>query len=61
MTWNDIVYGTGDAINASFTVIEMLGNNFNYMLIGLGFVLFFYWMGQMFKHKKEAKENGTIE
>ncbi|MCZ2443785.1 MAG: hypothetical protein LC101_08445 [Flavobacteriales bacterium] len=37
----------------TFQFIEMAGMNFDYVLIGIIFLLFIYWITQMFGHKTD--------
>lgn len=37
----------------TFQFIEMAGMNFDYVLIGIIFLLFIYWIAQMFGHKTD--------
>lgn len=53
MQVSDIVYGLGDFVEATFEILPVLGNLPNYLFIVLGFIFFFYWMGQMNKHRKQ--------
>jgi hypothetical protein len=59
--WNDFVYGLGDFFWWAFQGMEFLGNNFNWFLILVGFVMILWWISQLVKFGKEARQNGTIE
>lgn len=59
--WNDFIYGAGDFFTQTFKILPVLGNNFNTLLIAVGFVLLFYWLNQMAKYNKKAKEEGTLK
>jgi tellurite resistance protein TehA-like permease len=59
--WTDFVYALGDFFWWAFQGLEILGNNFNWLLIIIGFVMTIWWILQLVKFSKEAKENGTIE
>jgi hypothetical protein len=54
MTFTDLVYATGDLLEASFTFLPKLGNIPNYLFIGLGVVGFFYWINLQVKYNKAA-------
>lgn len=58
--WTDFIYATGDVLTQSFKILPILGNNFNAILIVVGFIMLFWWIGQMVKYNKQAKENGTL-
>lgn len=51
----------GDLVAGSFTILEMLGNNFNYLIIGVGLTLMAIWIRRMVKYNREAAENGTLK
>ncbi len=61
MTWNDFVYGLGDLLEATFTILPIAGNlpNILFTLIIAGGLV--YWMNELRKYKKEAKESGGME
>ena len=61
MTWNDFVYGLGDLLEASFTILPALGNIPNILFSAIIFFGLVYWIGQLKNYKAEAKRNGTIE
>ena len=56
MSWNDIVYGLGHFLEWTFGILPVLGNIPNFLFLVIGFLFFFYWMGQLRKHSK-AGEN----
>lgn len=57
----DIVFPIADFLEMTFEILPTLGNLPNNLFIILGFILMFYWIKELFRYKKEAKENGTIE
>jgi len=61
MTWNEFVYGLGDLLEATFTILPPLGNipNAIFTAVILGGIV--YWMIQLSKYKKEAKRTGGVE
>ncbi len=59
--WNDIIYGLGDFFWATFEILPVLGNNFNTLLIIVGFVMLFFWINQMAKYNKKAAQEGTLK
>ncbi|MEN9699222.1 MAG: hypothetical protein RLZZ301_420 [Bacteroidota bacterium] len=54
MTWTDFVYKIGDAFQWSFGFYEWVQNNFNVLLILLGFFGFGYWMFTQNKLSKQS-------
>jgi len=56
MQFKDVVYAIGDFFQWSFQILPVLGNNFNFILLLIGFIMFFYWMGQMFKHYRAGEQ-----
>lgn len=54
MSWNNFVYALGDFFEWTFGILPILGNSVNYIFLALGFIFFFYWMGQMAKHNREG-------
>jgi len=61
MTWNEIVYGLGDLITATFKILPTLGNIPNILFSGVIFAGLVYWILELKKYRAEAKKNGTIE
>lgn len=61
MTFKDVIFGIGDLIESSFVLMELGGNNVNVLFILVGSVLMAWWIAQMIKFNKDAKENGTLE
>lgn len=61
MTWNEIVYGLGDLLEATFEILPPLGNLPNILFTLIIFVAFFYWMKQLKDYREEAKRTGGIE
>lgn len=60
MTWNELIYGIGDLMTWTFKILPVLGDNFNWMLIGIGFILLIVWLRQMAAYNREADQNGTL-
>ena len=56
MQIKDIVYALGDFFEWTFEILPVLGNSVNYLFLALGFIFFFYWMGQMAKHNREGEK-----
>ena len=61
MTWNDLVYGLGDLLEATFEILPPLGNIPNIIFILIIFGSLVYWMIELGKYKKKAKQEGSIE
>jgi len=61
MTWNEFVYGLGDLLEASLSILPTLGNIPNILFSLVIFVGLVYWIFELGKYKKEAHRNGTIE
>lgn len=61
MTWNDLVYGLGDFLEATFTILPALGNIPNILFSLIIFFGLAYWIGQLKNYKAEAERDGTIE
>jgi hypothetical protein len=61
MTWNEIVYGTGELLSETFKILPPLGNIPN---IIFSLVIFFglvYWIMELKKYKGKAQKDGGIE
>jgi len=61
MTWNEIVYATGDLLGETFKILPPLGNIPN---IIFSLVIFFglvYWIMELKKYKTKAERDGGIE
>ena len=61
MTWNDFVYGLGDLMELTFTILPTLGNLPNVLFTLVIFAGLVYWMLELKKYKAEAKKSGGIE
>ena len=61
MSWNDIVYGLGDLLTATFEILPVLGNLPNILFSAVIFGGLVYWIFELKKYKAAAKDNGTIE
>jgi hypothetical protein len=61
MTWNDFIYGLGDLFLESFKLLELLNNEFNWLLILVGAGFGAFWIASLVKFSKKAKEDGTLE
>lgn len=61
MTWNEIVYGLGDLLTATFKVLPALGNIPNILFSLVIFAGLAYWIVELGKYKKQAQREGTIE
>lgn len=61
MNWNDIVYGLGDLLEASFQILPTLGNlpNILFSLVIFGGLV--YWINELKKYKAQSKIDGSIE
>lgn len=46
----------GDFFIWTFKILPVLGNVPNILLMGIGFIAFFYWMGQMRKHAQAGEK-----
>ena len=61
MTWNDFVYGLGDFMEATFTILPALGNLPNILFSLVIFFGLIYWIMELKKYKAAAKRDGSIE
>ena len=61
MSWNDMVYGLGDLLTATFEILPALGNLPNMLFSAVIFSGLVYWIFELKKYKAAAKKNGTIE
>ena len=61
MSWNDLVYGLGDVIEATFVIATSLGNIPNILFTLVIIAGLAYWVMQLDKYKKRAEETGEIE
>lgn len=59
--WTEFIYAAGDFFTETFKILPILGNNFNWLIIGVGFIMCGFWISQMVKYNKEAKEKGTLQ
>ena len=57
----EFIEGLGELASSSFVILEMLGNNFNYLIIAVGFIMMVGWVRRMAQYNKEAQENGTLK
>ena len=58
--FTDFCYATADLFMKYFSLIKSLHATPNVILIVVGFIANFWWIGQMMKYDKEAAENGTL-
>ncbi len=61
MTWNEIVYGLGDLLEGTFTILPVLGNLPNILFSFIIFAGLVYWVMELKKYKAAALRDGTIE
>jgi len=61
MSWNDLVYGLGEVTEATFVVLEVLGNIPNIIFTLVIFVGFIYWLMELVKYKRRAEDTKEIE
>ena len=59
MTWTSIWNGIAAIFEAIFRMLKALGQAPNIIMWTIITILFFYWLMQIVKQNKEAKENGT--
>ena len=59
MTFTELIYAIGDVLTSSFKVLPLIGNNFNYLVIIVGFIGLAYWLNYQIKKTKQAKQDGT--
>jgi hypothetical protein len=58
---NELIYGLGNLLQESFTILPILGNLPNVLFIIIGFILLFYWIREMANYNREAEEKGTLK
>ncbi len=66
MSWNEIIYGIGDLIFASFDLLKITAINntdsiVNWFYIVALFLLIVVWVKQQANYNKEAEQNGTMK
>jgi hypothetical protein len=61
MTWNEFVYGLGDLLEMTFEILPPLGNLPNILFSLIIFGSLVYWMKELSKYNKKAKQEGSIE
>ena len=59
MTLSGFFNGLGDIFLWTFQIFEIIENNFNYMLIALGFFGFLFWMRKQAQFNKAAANNSN--
>jgi hypothetical protein len=57
MSSSDFFYAIGDFLTWTFGILEWVGNKFNYLLLGLGFVGMFYWLNIQKKLSDKAEND----
>ena len=57
MTLSAIFNGIGDIFLWTFQIFEVIGNNFNYSMIVLGFIGLFIWLNKQRKFNAAAENN----
>jgi hypothetical protein len=58
---NELIYGLGNLLQETFTILPILGNLPNVLFIIIGFILLFYWLRAMANYNREAEEKGTLK
>lgn len=61
MSYTEFIYTIGDLLTASYAFLRAGNNAVNTILIVVGVVMMIWWIGQMSKYNKEAKQNGTLK
>jgi len=66
MSWNDLVYGLGDLIYASFDLLKITATSnqdsfVNWFYIVAIFLLIVVWVRAQVNYNKEAERNGTMK
>lgn len=56
MQVKDIVEGLGEFFLWTFEILPTLGNLPNFLFIGIGSILFLYWMSQMASHARNGEK-----
>lgn len=59
MTFTELINATGDVLTSSFKVLPLIGDNFNYLVIIIGFIGLAFWLSYQTKMTKKAKKDGT--
>jgi hypothetical protein len=61
MSWNELVYGLGDLLEATFEILPPLGNIPNILFTAVIFGGFVFWLLELKKYKTKAKQTGGVE
>lgn len=61
MSWNELVYGLGDAVFASFDFLKMGNNYVNWFFIVVTFAVLVGWVNMQAKYNAEAKRTGGFK
>ena len=57
----EFIEGLGELIAWTFGILEALGNGFNWLIIGIMFIMTVIWIRRMAQYNREAKENNTLK
>ena len=56
--WNDLIYGIGDAVFASFELLKAGNDYVNWLFIGAIFFILVGWVAKQIGMNKEAERTG---
>ncbi len=57
---NKIWYGIGDFFEATFGIIDSIGNSINYLYIGIITAFLVVWVSKMVKHRRDGEEHAQL-
>lgn len=61
MSWNDFVYGLGEVIEATFVILETLGNIPNVLFTLVIVIATAFWLNELKKYRRRSEETGEME
>ncbi|PCJ88154.1 MAG: hypothetical protein COA57_03485 [Flavobacteriales bacterium] len=60
MTFSELFWAIGTAIEESFVFFQMAENKANYLFIVVGLVMGLWWVYKLMQYEKEAERDGTM-
>ena len=61
MRINEALDVIAEIFEFTFGILQVLGNNFNWLIIAVMAIMGVIWISAMFRYNREAQQNGTLK
>jgi uncharacterized membrane protein len=61
MRINEALDVIAEIFEFTFGILQVLGNNFNWVIIAVMAIMGVIWIRAMFRYNREAQQNGTLK